>query len=85
MSVSISLFMRKSNNSEGFTCKSNDIMLKRRSFKIYTGFIYILVLTVMAVRRDSLVDILITRWMVREWNPEEWKIQTGPHSFLYNG
>ena len=46
MFVSISLFMRKSNNSEGFPCESDDIMLKRRSVKIYPGFIYILVLTV---------------------------------------
>jgi hypothetical protein len=44
-------------------------MLKRSSVKIYAGFIYILVLTVMAVRRDSLVDVLITNRMVRESNP----------------
>jgi len=55
--------------TEGFPCNFNDTMLKRRSVKIYAGSIYILVLTVMAVRRDSVVDLLITSWMVRESNP----------------
>lgn len=75
--------------TEGFPCKSNDIMLKRRSGKIYAGFIYILVVTLRAVCRDSVVNILITSWMVRESNPGGGRysapIQTGLHSLQYNG